>query len=265
MVLSSDLVDDLTRDPGLEVERVQPTSARRRRWAIRALRSAVTLSALGAFVAVERTVRGGKPNAFDLEVVDAMGRSRRGWLTVVAKTVTFFGGVVGASGISLVAFLASKRRPRVAAQIALGSAGGIVAELALKRRFVRARPTRLRHLEAVHSTSFPSGHSMAASCIYLTLAYVASRSRRLRGHRVALLGGASVLAWSIGATRVYLGVHWPTDVLGGLALGTAWASATEAIFDWTGAAEIEASGASVALGRLRLWPTERGAPTVPAS
>lgn len=239
MVLTSDLVDDPSRDPLRELDRVRPTATRRRLWAWRAFRGAVTLSALGAFVAIERAVHAGKPNSFDRGVVDAMGRARRPWLTVVAKTVTFFGGVFGAVAISTSAFVAARKRPRVAAQIAIGSLGGVIAELALKGRFVRERPKRLEHLEAVHSTSFPSGHSMAASCIYLTLAYVASRSRRLRGDRTLLLAGASTLACSIGATRVYLGVHWPTDVLGGLALGTAWASATEAIFNWTGAARVE--------------------------
>lgn len=172
-----------------------------------------------------------------------MGRARRPWLNVLAKTVTFFGGVLGAVTISVGSLIAARKRPRAAAQIALGSLGGIVAELGLKQRFVRERPQLLEHLEVVHSTSFPSGHSMAASSIYLTLAYVASRSRRLRAERGVWLAAATGLASAIGATRVYLGVHWPTDVLGGLALGIAWASATEAVFDWTGAALVEhASG-----------------------
>jgi len=91
----------------------------------------------------------------------------------------------------------------------------------------------------VTSTSFPSGHSMASSSLYVTLAFVASRSRRLRSRRGSLLAGAGAFATLIGATRVYLGVHWPTDVLGGLALGTAWACAAEAVFDLTGADRIE--------------------------
>lgn len=233
MILESDLVDDPTRNASDEPHRVLPTATRRHLWAHRAYRAAVTLSALGAFVAVERSIHGGRPNTLDLVVVETMGRARRPWLNVAAKTVTFFGGVIGTIGVSLGALLAARRRPRIAAQIALGSLGAILAELALKQRFVRARPRELERLEVVHGTSFPSGHSMAAACIYLTLAYVASRSRALRGARRALLSAASTLAFSIGASRVYLGVHWPTDVLGGLSLGTAWASATEAIFDWT--------------------------------
>ena len=80
---------------------------------------------------------------------------------------------------------------------------------------------------------------MASSSLYLTLAFVASRSRRLRTRRAGMLASAGALASTIGATRVYLGVHWPTDVLGGLALGTAWACAAEAAFDLTGAERVE--------------------------
>ncbi|HVH40819.1 MAG TPA: phosphatase PAP2 family protein, partial [Labilithrix sp.] len=93
------------------------------------------------------------------------------------------------------------------------------------------------------STAFPSGHAMASASLYLTLAFVASRSRRLRAWRSSLLAGAGTLATMVGATRVYLGVHWPTDVLGGLALGTAWACTTEATFDITGAERIEREAA----------------------
>jgi undecaprenyl-diphosphatase len=72
---------------------------------------------------------------------------------------------------------------------------------------------------------------MAAASFYLTLAFVGSRGGRLRARRSSLLAASGILASAIGATRVYLGVHWPSDVLGGLALGTAWASLTEAAFD----------------------------------
>ncbi|MBI2388539.1 MAG: phosphatase PAP2 family protein [Deltaproteobacteria bacterium] len=238
-ILESDLIDDPTRSPATEPDRIVPTATRRRLWALHAMRAALTLGALGAFAVIERTIHGEKPNAFDLDVMVAMGRARRPWLTRVAKAITWFGGVPGAGGIAVASVLASRRRPRAALQVALGSLGGIVAELGLKQRFGRPRPQHLPHLEVVGSKSFPSGHAMASSSLYLTLAYVASRSRRLRSERGSLLAAAALLASAVGLTRVYLGVHWPTDVLGGLALGTAWASAAEAGFDLTGAQALE--------------------------
>jgi undecaprenyl-diphosphatase len=156
----------------------------------------------------------------------------------LVRGVTFFGSVVAGVAITASAVVAFRRRPRIAQQVVAGALGGISAELVIKRFFRRERPTLLAHLEEVQSSSFPSGHSMAAASLYLTLAFVGSRSRRKRGHRAAVIAAASALASGIGATRVFLGVHWPTDVLGGLALGTAWACATEAAFDLTAAAEL---------------------------
>lgn len=238
-VLASDIVDDPTRTPALEPAKAAATARRRRAWGKHASLAAVSLGAIGGFAAISRTIHGSGGNAFDRAVVHAMGRARHPVSNAVVRGVTFFGSAVAGFAISGGAIVAFRRRPRIAEQIVAGAVGGISAELVIKRFFRRERPTLLAHLEKVKSTSFPSGHSMAAASLYLTLAFVGSRSRRLREHRAALLGAAASFASSIGATRVFLGVHWPTDVLGGLALGTAWACATEAVFDLTAAAELE--------------------------
>jgi undecaprenyl-diphosphatase len=190
----------------------------------------VTLGAIGGFLAISRVIGGKTGSGFDRSVVRATGGVRRPIVDSVARAITFFGGVPGAVGVSLGSLLFTRKRPRLLWQIAIGSLGGVSAELYFKRLFLRKRPTLLSHLEDVASTSFPSGHAMAASSLYLTLAFVASHEPRLRAHRAALLASAFVSAAAIGATRVYLGVHWPTDVLGGLTLGTAWACATEGAF-----------------------------------
>ncbi len=238
-VVASDLVDDPNRSPAAEPVRAEVTAERRRRWGKEASLAAVSLGALGVFLAISRTVRGAEGTSFDRAVVRAAGRGRNPVTSSVVRGVTFFGSTVGAVGISLVALALSRKTPRLAAQVAVGALGGVTAELGVKRLFRRQRPRLLEHLEVVRSTSFPSGHSMAAASLYLTLAFIASRSRRSRTHRAALIGTASALAATIGATRVYLGVHWPTDVLGGLALGTAWACGAEAAFDYAGAKRIE--------------------------
>lgn len=238
-VVASDLVDDPLRSPHLEPIRAQITARRRRQWGKEAALVGTTLGSIGVFVALARAIGGPGGTSLDRRVVRAVGRSRGPWLGHLAQAVTFFGGVPGATLTSSSALIAARKSPRLALQVVAGALGGSIAELVLKRFFRRKRPTILEHLEVVRSSSFPSGHAMAASSLYLTLAFVASRSRRLRDHRAALLVGASALASAVGATRVYLGVHWPTDVLGGLALGTAWACGAEAAFDFSGAERME--------------------------
>ena len=246
-VLASDLVDDPSRSAAREPTAAVVTARRRRRWAEQASLAAVALGGIGAFLALSRAIGSEQGSAFDRAVVRKVGRVRGPMSNVIARAITFFGAASGAVGISVTTTAAAlaRKRPRLASQIAVGALGGIAAELGFKRIFRRSRPTVLSHLEKVHSTSFPSGHSMAAASLYLTLAFVASRSPRLRARRSALLVGGSGLAAMVGATRVYLGVHWPTDVLGGLALGTAWASLTEAAFDLTGAERIEREAGAV--------------------
>ena len=234
-VLASDLVDDPSRSSALEPANAARTVRRRRAWGKQAALAGVTLGAIGGFLAITRTILGSGGNAFDRAVMNAMGRARHPVSNALVRGVTFFGSVVAGITISTGAVVAFRHRPRVAHQVIAGALGGISAELVIKRFFRRERPKLLAHLERVTSTSFPSGHSMAAASLYLTLGFVGSRSRRLRRHRAAVIASAASVASASGATRVFLGVHWPTDVLGGLALGTAWACATEAAFDLTAA------------------------------
>ncbi len=243
-VLASDLIDDPNRLAAHEPVRAEATARRRRRWGKQASLAAVVLGATGAFLALTCTIGGQNGSRFDRAVLRTVGRARHPLSNAAVRTVSVLGSVPGAGAISLAAVVLARSRPRLATQIVVGALGGISAELGFKRIFRRKRPTILLHLEHVSSSSFPSGHSMAASALYLTLAFVASRSRRLRSDRGSLLAGAGALATTIGATRVYLGVHWPTDVLGGLALGTAWACIAEAAFNLTGADRVEREVAS---------------------
>ncbi len=237
--LASDIVDDPGRSAKAEPDRARITARRRRRWADQAARSGVSLAMIGAFIVISRAIRGRRANTFDRAIVRAVGPARRPITDAIVRGITFFGSAGGATGVTVLALALARRRPRLLSQVAVGASGGILAELCIKRLFLRKRPTLLPHLEAVTSTSFPSGHAMASSSLYVTLAFVASRSRMLRAHRGALLTSAGALATMIGVSRVYLGVHWPTDVLGGLALGTAWACSAETLYDLTGAERIE--------------------------
>jgi undecaprenyl-diphosphatase len=238
-LLTADLVDDPARSPINEPERARATARRRRRWGEDATLAASSLLSLGAFFWLSGAIGKKHANGFDLAVIRAFGRARSPIANVIGRAVTSLGSVAGAAAITSTALVLTRKKPRLAAQILTGAAGGIIAELGMKRLFLRKRPTVLPHLEDVGSTSFPSGHAMASASLYLTLAFVAGRGHRLRARRGRLLGAGGALALGVSASRVFLGVHWPTDVLGGFVLGTAWACLAEGVFDLTAAASVE--------------------------
>jgi undecaprenyl-diphosphatase len=196
------------------------------RWTREVASTAVVTGAFGLFLAIGRTARRARANAIDRTILRSAGRFRAPLTTKIAIALTTLGGLPAIGGIAIVAVLRARSTPRVAAQIALGALGGIFAEFGLKQAFGRARPAQLTHLERVTSKSYPSGHSVASSSLYLTLAFISARTRP----RGPLVVGAFALSSMVGLTRIYLGVHYPTDVAGGLALGSAWASAIEALF-----------------------------------
>jgi undecaprenyl-diphosphatase len=124
-------------------------------------------------------------------------------------------------------------RKRGAALLVLASVGGgALLSTLLKLSFERPRPDLVPHAVAVYTASFPSGHAMLSAVTYLTLGTLLARiqpRRRLRAYIVAV---AVLLTLLVGTSRVYLGVHWPTDVLAGWCLGAAWAMLCWAVALW---------------------------------
>lgn len=102
-------------------------------------------------------------------------------------------------------------------------AGGQVLSHLAKGVFDRPRPALVSHEAYVQTASFPSGHSMMAAVTYLTLAVMLSRATRRRALKAYFFALAVTLTLAVGVSRVYLGVHWPTDVLAGWMIGAAWA------------------------------------------
>lgn len=150
------------------------------------------------------------------------------WLEETARDITGLGGVAVLTLLTLSAFgfLVLQRKPHMAVYVVSAVAIGVTLSLLLKSGFDRPRPDLVPHGQVVYTSSFPSGHSMMSAVVFLTLgALLASAQADLR-LKSYLLGLAVLLTLMVGVSRVYLGVHWPTDVLGGWTAGSAWALAT---------------------------------------
>jgi undecaprenyl-diphosphatase len=172
-------------------------------------------------------VQSGWIQPLDVEAMRAVGRARRDWLTGIMRIASVVGS--GAVEIPLALLLsyrlARARRRREASRYAAAVLSGWALYALAKYAFGRARPKvipRLMHGEGWYS--FPSGHSMLAPLVYGLFAHIwsAGWSRRAR---LGLLLAAAALALLLASSRVYLGMHWPTDAVGGLLLGTGWAAA----------------------------------------
>ena len=148
------------------------------------------------------------------------------WVSESARDVTGLGGgvVLMTATLGVAGFLALDRR-YAAMGFVLGAVfSGWGLSILLKAAFERPRPELVPHLMRVYFSSFPSGHSMMSAVVYGTLGSLLSslvQRRRLKFYFLAL---AAILAGMVGASRVYLGVHYPTDVLAGWSAGLAWST-----------------------------------------
>jgi undecaprenyl-diphosphatase len=148
-------------------------------------------------------------------------------LVSMVRDVTALGSfiVLSSAVTSVAAFLALRgRRDRALALLAYAIGGTLLGEAA-KHVIARVRPDVVPHLVEVVTLSFPSAHAMQATAIPLVLACFLADTQPRAAMRVYLLCVAALVALAVGLSRLYLGVHWPTDVVAGWSLGTAWASA----------------------------------------
>ena len=185
-------------------------------------------AALGiwAFVAVAELVQEGATQSFDNAVMFWVRDHRIPWVERTMIEMTALGNwtVVGMVGAVAALFLALTRHKHSAALLLVGTAGGVIINGALKAAFSRPRPEIFEWQTLATSSSFPSGHATAAALVYGTVAYLAARLHKRRWARVLTMIGALVFILLVCASRVYLGVHYPSDVLGGVISGLAWAA-----------------------------------------
>lgn len=189
-------------------------------------------SAMWLFIEVAEEVVEGDARAIDTAILmffrtpadpaDPVGPR---WLEDLARDLTALGSPVVLGIIVGVAclFLLLAGRHRTSLFVLGATASGGIASTLLKLSFNRPRPDLVPHTLYVSSASFPSGHAMISALVYLTLGALVARLVRGRRLKLYVLSVAVLLSGLVGLTRVYLGVHWPSDVVGGWAAGAAWA------------------------------------------
>ena len=146
------------------------------------------------------------------------------WLEELMRDFTALGGFGALTFFTAatVGGLALARKGRTALTTLGAIVGGLLLGLALKALFDRARPDLVPHGSYVSTSSFPSGHSMLSAVTYLTLGAVLARVQTTRLLKIYVISLAAFLTFLVGASRVYLGVHWPSDVLAGWCAGVVW-------------------------------------------
>lgn len=183
------------------------------------------------FVHLASEVKQGDTTNFDRRILLSMRNpvdlSPRGSLAFqeAARDVTALGGVTILGLVTVIAtgFLFLDGKSRMALFAAGSVVGGTIASTLLKDLFQRPRPDIVPHVVYASSSSFPSGHSMMSAVTYLTLGALLARSQERKRLKAYFLLLAAFLTFAVGVTRVYLGVHWPTDVLAGWIAGAIWA------------------------------------------
>ena len=190
------------------------------------------LGALG-FLGIAEEVMEGDTLRLDERILMAMrvpgDRSKPigpDWVEESFRDFTGLGGVgvLGLLTLATLGYLWLMGMRRSALYLLLAIGGGLLVSLALKAGFHRPRPDLISYGSMVYTSSFPSGHSMLSAVVYLTGGAMLALTHQRRAVRVYILGCAVLATVLVGISRVYLGVHWPTDVLAGWAGGAAWAA-----------------------------------------
>jgi len=183
------------------------------------------------FAAIADEVMEGDTQAVDRKLLLAMRRPSDGsplgppWLQEAARDMTGLGGltVLGLVTLLTAGYFRLDGKARMALFVCACVTSGVIATVVLKDVFHRARPELVPHSVYVSTLSFPSGHSMLSALTYLTLGALLARSHERKRIKLYFLLAAALLTFLVGVSRIYLGVHWPTDVLAGWTAGSVWA------------------------------------------
>ena len=176
---------------------------------------------------------GGKLHFVDLYVHDAAVQQRTAGATTFFAAMSIVGGPYGVAAALLVVdiVLLVKRRRRWLIYLVVTTGGGALLNLELKHHFARTRPAVAEMLRRAHGFSFPSGHAMGSTIACGALAYLAVRALKSWKWKSAALAFAITFVAAVAASRVYLGVHWISDVGAGITAGTVWVAFTTVAYE----------------------------------
>jgi undecaprenyl-diphosphatase len=201
----------------------------------------VAAAGVWTFVELADDVREGDTQAFDRAVIlalrnpsdlsDAIGPV---WFEGLVRDVTALGSnfVLTFVTLAVIGFLVLARVYGAALLVLVSVAGGALLGTMLKSFMARPRPDLVPHGVDVFTASFPSNHAMLSAVTYLTLGALLARLEFRRRVKFYFLSISVVLTVLVGLSRIYLGVHWPTDVLAGWSIGAAWAMGVWVVALW---------------------------------
>lgn len=196
------------------------------------LSAVLVLTLLWVFIALAGEVGEGDTRGFDERLLTMLRQDNdpsqlRGprWLRHGAEDITALGSptVLGLTVLAVTGYLVLHGLYRNGLFIFVASVGGWFLNLALKTAFDRARPDVVPHFREVMSSSFPSGHALTSAAVYLTLGALLMRIAEGRLAKYYCIAIAMFVTFLVGCSRLILGVHYPTDVLGGWLIGLSWA------------------------------------------
>ena len=187
---------------------------------------AISLAALLLFAWLAQETLRGHAGRFDAGVRNAVNAHASPGLTRVMRNFSTLGSALvlaSATACAVVVFLVVGW-PRGALWIGIAMAGGVLLDVALKYSFHRVRPSPFFGIAMPHTPSFPSGHALMSFCFYGVLAALLTRRMRSRVAAICICIVAALMIAAIGLSRIYLGVHYPTDVLAGYLAAGCWVS-----------------------------------------
>jgi undecaprenyl-diphosphatase len=189
-------------------------------------------AALLVFAKVANGIANGGARAFDERLLLALRTPGNPadplgpiWFEEMMRDMTALGstGVLSLMVLAVTGFLVMMRKGHAALTVLVAVISGVLLSQTMKWAYARPRPALVPHATEVYTASFPSGHAMMSAIVYLTLGALLARTQASQAVKVYVLSVAVILTVLVGTSRVYLGVHWPTDVLAGWALGGVWA------------------------------------------